>query len=301
MQFSPEQIIDRYKLKSQISSWRLIALIILALLLWTMFDGRKSTGQNKVYGRQYIGRVFINGVILDEFERVESLKKIANDKDVKALIVHINSPGGSFVGGQNLYYALKKVATKKPVVAVMGEMATSGGYMAALGADYIFAREGTLTGSIGVIINSFEATELAEKLGIKLQILKSSIYKASPNPLEKLQPEAKLAIEDTIMDSYKVFALMVKERRGIPSEKLASIANGRVYTGKQAFELGLIDAFGGEDEAKEWLVKDKKVKAEVDIKDIPLNKPISKFDRFFEATSQISALIKLCLNSLILY
>ncbi len=296
MALTSEQIFDRYKLKSQLSNWRFIALLALILALWSLFGGKKDIAINS----PHIARVQISGVIMDDMERTLALKEIGEDKNIKAVIVHINSPGGSFVGGQNVFYSLRKIAEKKPVVTVMGEMAASGGYMSAIGSDYIFAREGTITGSIGILLKSYEVTDLAERLGIKLQTLKTSIYKAMPNPWEKLSEEAKLAVEDSIHDTYEVFFNMVKERRKIDSEKLKTIANGRIYTGRQAFKYGLIDALGGEDEAIQWLVKNKNIKKDLEVVDVPLIKEVSRLERILDSTISILSSMKLNVNTMIM-
>lgn len=295
MSLTSDQILDRFRLKSQIANWRFLALFMLILLMWSLF-GNKSTLPAHA---PYIARVQIEGVIMDDLERTLALKEMAEDKNVKALIIHINSPGGSFVGGENLLHALRKISERKPVVAVMGEVAASAGYMAAIGADYIFARAGTLTGSIGILLKSYEVTELAERLGIKLQTLKTSIYKAMPNPYEKMPLEVKEAVEDTIQDSYEVFFDMVQKRRKIETEKLKTIANGRIYTGKQAFNYGLVDELGGEDEALEWLIKEKNIK-DIKIVDVNLVKEPSKLERILDLTSSTLSLIRSSTNTMIL-
>ncbi|MBA8666593.1 signal peptide peptidase SppA [Holosporaceae bacterium 'Namur'] len=295
MSFTSDQIFDRNKLKTQIANWRFFALLALILLLWSLFGNKANISSPS----KYIARVQLEGIIMDDHERNLTLKELADDKNVKALIVHINSPGGSFVGGQNVYYALRKIADKKPVVAVMGEIAASGGYMSAIGADHILAREGTLTGSIGILLKSFEITELAERLGVKLQTLKTSIYKASPNPFEKMPLEVKNAVEDTIQDSFEVFFNMVQERRKIESDKLKTIANGRVYTGRQAFEYGLIDALGGEDEAITWLAKDKNIKG-LEVVDVSLVKQTSRLEKILDSTATIFSNLKYSANTMVL-
>jgi protease-4 len=169
------------------------------------------------------------------------------------LLVHIDSPGGTVVGGENLYLALRRVAEKKPVVAIMAELATSAGYMVALGTDHIVARQGTVTGSIGVLMQSVEVTDLLTKIGITAESIKSAPLKASPNPLEKLTPDARAAAEDVVMDMYDMFVDMVSERRGMDRDATLKLADGRVYTGRQAMQNGLIDEIGGEREARVWL------------------------------------------------
>jgi protease-4 len=145
------------------------------------------------------------------------------------------------------------VAEKKPVVAIMGELATSAGYMVALGADHILARQGSITGSIGVLMQTVEITGLLEKLGITAEAIKSGPLKATPNPLEKTTPEAREAVGEVIRDTFELFVDMVAERRSLERSRAVALADGRVYTGRQALANGLIDAIGGEREARAWL------------------------------------------------
>src|SRR5262249_34918350 len=148
---------------------------------------------------------------------------------------------------------------KKPVVAVMRSIAASAGYMVALAADHIVAREGTITGSIGVLIETAEVTELAEKIGIKPVLVKSSPLKGTPSPFEKTTPEAERVIRDVVNDFYNRFVDMVAERRALPRDRVVQLADGRVYSGRKAAEDKLIDGIGGEDEAVKWLVTEKHI------------------------------------------
>ncbi|MGL4226232.1 MAG: signal peptide peptidase SppA, partial [Rickettsia sp.] len=175
------------------------------------------------------------------------------------LIVNVNSPGGTVVGSEKIYNMLRKISEKKPVVIVMGTMAASGGYLISLGGDYIVSHNGTITGSIGVILQTAEVTELAQKLGIKFNNFKSGELKAVPNPTEKLTEEVRVAIMENIEDTYNFFLELVSERRNLPIEAVKKLADGRVYSGRQALKLKLVDAIGSEDTALKWLQEVKKV------------------------------------------
>ncbi|MFM2129959.1 MAG: signal peptide peptidase SppA [Pseudomonadota bacterium] len=254
MSLESDSIIDRRKLKRRLSAWRAAAILAVAgaALAWIARD-------EGVIPRDYVARITVDGIIVEDEARERALRRIAEDERARALIVAINSPGGTVVGGENLYRALRRVAEKKPVVAVMGTLAASGGYMTALGADRIFARSGTLTGSIGVILQSTDVTGLLKKLGVEAEAIKSSPLKAVPNPLEPLTEEGRAATRALVMDMYEQFVAMVSERRGLDAAAARALADGRVYTGRQAVANRLVDALGGEAEARDWLAKTRQV------------------------------------------
>ena len=207
-------------------------------------------------------------LIIDDIEREYALKSLKEDDEALALIVRIDSPGGTIVGGENLYYQLKDFSQEKPVVAVMGSTATSAGYMIALGADYLIAREGSLTGSIGVLLQTADVTSLLEKIGIKPEVIKSGPFKAQPNPFEKTTQAARDTIESVVLDMYAVFVDIVAERRKMSPEAVRALADGRVYSGRQALANGLIDAIGSENEALDWLHKTRKIPPNLSVNDV---------------------------------
>ena len=243
---------DRRKLKRSRAWWRVLAVIsisILVIIFIGKFDGFDE--------RPHIAALDVENIIVDDQDRLELIKEIASDPSAKALIVYINSPGGTVVGGESLYFALRNVAKKKPVVAVMRELATSAGYMIALGADHIIARESSITGSIGVLMQSTDLTGLLDKLGIKPESVKSSPLKAQPNPLEPLSDDARRVVREIVRDMQDMFAGLVKDRRNLGDENARQVSNGRIFTGRQALSNGLIDSIGGEDEAILWLKREK--------------------------------------------
>jgi protease-4 len=247
MALDTDRYFDRRRLTKALRFWRIAAIVALVALIAV------AVGRSDAVPRASVGLIEVHGVIFDDNDRIDSLDDLADDDRIKALIVHIDSPGGTVVGGENLYLALRRVAEKKPVVAVMAELATSAGYMVALGSDHIVARQGTVTGSIGVLMQSVEVTEMLAKLGITADSIKSAPLKATPNPLEKLTPDARAAAEDVVMDMYDMFVDMVAERRRLDRDATLKLADGRVYTGRQAIQNGLIDEIGGEREARAWL------------------------------------------------
>jgi protease-4 len=247
MALETDRYFDRRRLTKALRFWRIAAIVAVVALI------ALAVGRSDAVPRVSVGLIEVHNVIFDDSDRIDTLDDVADDNRVKALIVHIDSPGGTVVGGENLYLALRRVAEKKPVVAVMAELATSAGYMVALGTDHIIARQGTVTGSIGVLMQSVEVTDMLAKLGIQADSIKSAPLKATPNPLEKLTPDARAAAEDVVMDMYDMFVDMVAERRGLDRETTLKLADGRVYTGRQAIQNGLIDEIGGEREARAWL------------------------------------------------
>ncbi len=247
MALDVDRYFDRRRLTRALRFWRIAAIVAIVAFVAV------AIGRSDAIPRASVALLEVHNVIFDDTDRIELLDDIAADDRVKALIVHIDSPGGTVVGGENLYLALRRVAEKKPVVAVMAELATSAGYMVALGTDHIVARQGTVTGSIGVLMQSVEVTELMAKLGISADTIKSAPLKATPNPMEKLTPDARAAAQDVVMDMYDMFVDMVAERRNMDRDATLKLADGRVYTGRQAIQNGLIDEIGGEREARAWL------------------------------------------------
>ena len=247
MALDVDRYFDRRRLTRALRFWRIAAIVALVAFIAVLAAKYDRPGGASV------GLIEVHNIIFDDTDRIETLDDLADDKHIKALIVHIDSPGGTVVGGENLYLALRRVAEKKPVVAVMAELATSAGYMVALGTDHIVARQGTVTGSVGVLMQTTEVTGLLDKLGITAETIKSSPLKATPNPLEKLTPDARAAAQDVVSDMYNMFVDMVAERRGFSRDDALKLADGRVYTGRQAIANGLIDEIGGEREARAWL------------------------------------------------
>ncbi len=299
MTLTPDQILDRIKLKKQLVNWRLVAVIAVVMLFMSLFssDDTRYSKKSSVIESSFIARVYVDGVIFDDIDRLEILKEIANDSSVKAVVVHINSPGGTVVGGENLYDSLRKLSEKKPTVTVMGEMAASAGYMTAIATDRLFARQGTITGSIGVLAQSFEVTEMAEKLGVKFTNFKSSPLKGGPIPTEKLSPEMRDAMMYTINDMYDMFLTLVSKRRNIDKAELLKISDGRAFTGRQAIKLRLIDEIGDEDSAIDWLKNVKKIDSSLRVRTIPLEKPKDSFTQFFEYSRDFSLFVKNMLKS----
>lgn len=259
----PDAIVDRRRLKRQITGWRILA-IVMALAAIAAAAGRFGFFIN----RDRVAVLDVTGVISTDNDRARALRRLATDDHVKALLVRIDSPGGTVVGGESLFDQLRDVAAHKPVVAVMGDMAASGGYMVALAADRIFAHQATITGSIGVILQTADITGLLNKLGIQPEAIKSAPLKAVPSPFEKLTPEGLAATQKVVNDIYGMFQQMVVERRKLPPDRVHELADGRIFTGREALADGLIDQLGGEPAARAWLAS----------KGVPASLPLRKVD-----------------------
>ena len=263
MSLDADYVVERRRLKRRLTFWRVlgvVALVAAVVAAAGRFDLRRQ--------QDHVAQIAIGGLILDDPARDEAMKEVADDDKVKALLVKIDSPGGTYVGGEALYESLRQVGEKKPVVAIMGTTATSAGYMSALGSDHIVARSSTLTGSIGVILQTADVTGLLDKIGIKSVVVKSGPLKAQPNPLEKFLPAARKATEAIIADYFDMFVTLVAERRSLSREQVLKLADGRVFSGRQAKKAGLVDALGAEPEARKWLSETHKIADSLPVKEV---------------------------------
>ncbi|MDQ7037933.1 MAG: signal peptide peptidase SppA [Aquificota bacterium] len=194
----------------------------------------------------------VSGVIVNPLPVVRKIERLRKDRSVKALVLRVDSPGGSVGASQEIYRALERFRESgKPVVVSMGNVAASGGYYISVPADYIFANPGTVTGSIGVVIQHVAYRELLEKIGIKATVIKTGKFKDTLNPFRDLTPEEKKYLKETIEDAYNQFIEAILKYRKIDREKLKEIADGRVLTGERAREIGLVDEIGGLEDAIE--------------------------------------------------
>ncbi len=274
----PAAIIDRRRLKRHLNFWRIAAVVAVISAAVVAASNYDDTGFT-----EHVARLEVSGIIFNDPAREEALRKAARRDAVKALIVEIDSPGGTFVGGETLYNQLRSLALEKPVVAVMGGTATSAAYMAAIGTSRVFARNGTITGSIGVIMQTADITGMLEKLGIKPETVKSGPLKAQPNPMEPLSPAAREATEVVVGDLFAIFVDMVATRRKIDRDKVLMLADGRVYSGRQAREAGLVDAIGGVVEARRWLEENHQINTGLPLKDLDVQDDDNLWRQFIDA------------------
>lgn len=254
MTLDADAVVERRRLKRRVTFWRVLAVLAIAVVAVVVFARERGGAVGEVFGLGgHIARVNISGFISDNRAQQEMLQTIRKSDSVRAVIVRINSPGGSTAGGEALYTELRQLSEKKPVVAVLATTATSAAYMAAIAADHIISRANSITGSVGVIVQWAEVSELLKSLGVDVNQIKSGDLKAVPSPFEPTTEEQREATRAVLEDSFQWFLAKVGERRDLSASALADVRSGRIYTGIQAKSLGLVDQLGGEREAKKWL------------------------------------------------
>jgi protease-4 len=254
MPLDADTIVDRRRLRRKLTFWRVVAfLVVIVAVLATaavLSDRRPGLGT----ARGEIARLTIQGLIRGDTERVESIDRLGRSS-VKAVVVHVDSPGGTTAGSEQLHDALRRLAARKPMVVVVDGLAASGGYITAIAADHIVAQGTSLVGSVGVLFQYPNFGDLLKTIGVKVEEIKSSPLKAAPNGFEPTSPEARAAIEAIVMDSYAWFRGLVQSRRQLDGDLLGRVADGRVFTGRQALDLKLVDELGDEKSAIAWLAK----------------------------------------------
>lgn len=270
MSLDSDVIVDRRRIRRKLTFWRVTAALVAIAAIVTVGVVATPGGQSMFTTAGSIARVHIDGLISTDANRVEALERLEKSR-AAAVVVHINSPGGTTAGSEQLYDALVRLKAKKPLVVVVEGLAASGGYIAAIAADHIVAQQTSLVGSIGVLFQIPNVGELLKTIGVKVEEVKSSPLKAAPNGYEPTSPEARAALDSLVKDSYAWFRGLVKERRGMDDALLEKVADGRVFTGRQAVGLKLIDQLGDEKTAVAWLVAQKDVKADLPVRDYKLS------------------------------
>ena len=270
MSLDADAIVDRRRMRRKLTFWRVTAI---AVLILAVAGGAELASRRTGFGGAgaYIARVTISGLIRDDEERVRQLERLGKSSTARAVIVHVDSPGGTTAGSEQLYDALTELKQKKPLVVVVDSLAASGGYITAIAGDHIVAKQTSLVGSIGVLFQYPNVADLLDKIGVKVETIKSSPLKAAPNGFEPTSPEARAAIESIIKDSYAWFKGLVQERRHLDDDGLARVADGRVFTGHQGIDLKLVDEIGDEKTAIAWLAREKKVNAALPVRDYALH------------------------------
>src|SRR6201982_1654362 len=270
MSLDSDGIVDRRRIRRKVTFWRVIAAVLAIAGIITVATLTSPGGRNVLATSGSIARINIEGLIRSDQNRVEALERLESSQ-AAAVVVHINSPGGTTAGSEQLYDALSRLKAKKPLVVVVEGLAASGGYITAIAADHIVAKQSSLVGSIGVLFQIPNFAELMKTVGVKVEEVKSSPLKAAPNGYEPTSPEARAALESLVKDSYAWFRGLVRERRGMDDAQLEKVADGRVFTGRQAIELKLVDQLGDEKTAIAWLVSQKGVKADLPVRDYKLS------------------------------
>jgi protease-4 len=250
---SADAIIDRRRLRRKLTFWRVFALAILAVAMFGLYFFNTGSDGLSSKSAPHIAKVRVEGTIFENDELLKRLKDVEDSGAVKGVILSVDSPGGTTAGGEAIYEAVRKLAMKKPVVSQVGTLAASAGYMIASASDHIIARQSSIIGSIGVLFQYPDISQLLANLGVKVETIKSSPLKAEPNFFNPASEEAKAMIHRMIIDSYDWFVGLVQERRKFTHEQVLALADGSVFTGRQAVANKLIDELGGEDKALGWL------------------------------------------------
>src|SRR6185369_1718637 len=296
MALDADTIVDRRRMRRKLTFWRVFATIVVICAVVAVGAALRVPGTGVLTGQPSgsIARVTITGLIRNDMQRVEALERLGKSR-VQAVIVHINSPGGTTAGSEQLHDSLMRLKEQKPLVVVVDGLAASGGYIAAVAADHIVAQETSLIGSIGVLFQYPNVADLLKTLGIKVEEIKSTPLKAAPNGFEPTSPEARAAIEAIVSDSYAWFRGLVKQRRHLDDAGLDRVADGRVVTGRQGVGLNLVDELGDERAALAWLQKEKKIDPTTPVRDYRLHDRLS--DLPFLHVAAIAALDALGFSS----
>jgi protease-4 len=253
MPVSADDIIDRRRLRRKLTFWRIVAIAVAAIAVAGVAYLSLSDDLGGA-GSPHIAKVRIEGTITEDEELLERLKKVQESAAVKGVIISIDSPGGTTVGGEAIFNAVRELASAKPTAAQVGTLAASAGYMIASATDQIVARQSSIVGSIGVLVQFPNFTGALDKLGITVEDVKSSPLKAEPSPFNPTTDAEKAMLRSLIMDSYDWFVSLVDERRPLDRAQVLALADGSIFTGRQALTNKLVDSLGGEEKAKEWLV-----------------------------------------------
>ena len=259
-------------LSARVSLWRglffVVAILLVIVASQVDYSRLRLTESWGLTGGGYIARIGIESSIGRSKSRDAALQKIENNDAVKAVLLKIDSPGGTVGDSEILYNQIRRIAKKKPVVALLGNVAASGGYMVALAADHIVAHHGTVTGSIGVLSQYVGISKIAKNLGITLKSIKTSDLKVAMSPLEEMSEDAEGVVQGIVDDFHRFFVKLVAERRSMSMEEAYKVSDGRVYTGMQALDAGLIDKIGDELAAIEWLKTHESIDEKMSVRDV---------------------------------
>jgi protease IV len=262
-----ELLIDRRRLRRRLSLWRVLGIggLIVAV---AALGYRVRTGADGAFTvRPQIARISVSGFIAGSESTAKLMKRVGETDAVKGVIVSINSPGGTTTGSEEIFRNLRALAAKKPLVAFVDGTAASGAYITAIAADHIVARETSLVGSIGVLFQYPDLSGLLDKVGVKVESVKSSPLKAEPSGFTPTSPEARAALAAVVGDTYAWFKGLVAERRGMDAGQLNAVSDGRVFSGRQSVPLKLVDELGSERQAVAWLEANRGVQKDLPIKD----------------------------------
>ena len=284
-----EVLVALQNLKKSLIKWRVIAIVAVFILIIASNSGKffkNKDNENSIY------RITLDSIILNGMFEEEKIQKIIDNDNIKGVIIKCNSAGGDIVESEKMYNWLRKIAIKKPTIVSIEGVCASGAYLISLASDYIISYNTSIVGSIGVIVEAYEITEMAKKMGINLTIYKSSTLKSGLNPLEKISPDVDMVVSQQINDIYDYFLNIFIERRKIKLSDAQEIANGQTYTGRQSLDFGLIDKIGGTDEIKEYFKLNNIDYDSLNIVDYDIRKDeYSRYGFFGKASKVLSQII----------
>lgn len=268
MPFEADVLVDRRRTRRKLMFWRTAAFVVAAAALVALaFAVGLGSGFGGAAG-PHVARVTVSGVIVEDKDLTALIGDLADEEAVEAIVIAIDSPGGTTTGGEALYDAILAASAKKPTVASIGTLATSAGYMAAIATDHIVAKRSSITGSIGVLFQYGNVVPLLDKIGVSVETVKSAPLKAEPSPFTRGEvPGAREQIARLVDDTYQWFVDIVAERRKLPRPEALRLADGSIFTGSRALELKLVDAIGDEDAAIAWLETERGVEEDLPVVD----------------------------------
>jgi len=223
----------------------ILAFIGIVFFTLIYFLSLSKKGGSSLSFQEKVGVARIEGIIADNRDVIEQIEELSEDDDIKAVVLRIDSPGGGVAASQEIYQAVRRLQAKKKVVVSMGSVAASGGYLIAVAADRIVANPGTITGSISAVMHFADVQELMRKVGVRSSVIKSGKFKDIGSPVREMTAEEKRLIQDIVDDIYDQFVRTISEDRKIPMEKILGLADGRIFSGRQALQLKLVDELGG--------------------------------------------------------
>jgi len=223
----------------------LLCLFVISIGVFFYFTSRDES----FWGGEKIAIIEVKGVLLDPQPTIEKLTRFRKNKEIKVIILRIDSPGGGVGPAQEIYAEVKRTQREKKVLASVGSVAASGGYYIACAADTIMANPGSITGSIGVIVESLNVEELLKKIGLRSNVIKSGKHKDIGSPMRPMTEEDRRLLQGVLDNIHEQFIQAVAEGRNLPLEKVRPLADGRIFSGQQAKDLGLIDTLGNLEDA----------------------------------------------------
>lgn len=236
-----------------------LMLLIIASLLFTLF-------QENIHIGEKVAVVRIEGPIMDSKNSVDEIKEYIKDPSVKAIVLRVDSPGGAVAPSQEIYEEVKKATLKKKVIVSMGSVAASGGYYISAPANWIIANPGTLTGSIGVIMEIPNIEGLMDKIGVKTEVIKSGRHKDLASAFRKMGKEERAILQGVLDDVHEQFIKAVSDgRKNMHLDDIKELADGRIFTGRQALEIGLVDELGSLEDAINVAAKRAGIKGEPEV------------------------------------